>query len=231
MKTLTLWTPGCVEYGKAWEQQKRLHSLRRQDKIPDTLILLEHPHVYTIGRHGDRRNILFNRETLKEKGISVYEIDRGGDVTYHGPGQLVGYPIFHYKDLGFSTRRFVHSIEDVIIRTLEKWELRAQRDPHYPGVWIGANKICAIGLRVIDGVSLHGFALNVNTNPDYFDGIIACGIQDRGVTSLVKELLNRNLPIPQMDTIISELTAVCAEIYSFDRVQSVLGMTPFSGLS
>ncbi|RKY48655.1 MAG: hypothetical protein DRP86_06255, partial [Candidatus Neomarinimicrobiota bacterium] len=220
MKTLTLWTPGSVEYGKAWEAQKRIHSLRRNDKIGDTLILLEHSHVYTIGRHGDRSNILFDDETLKAKGISVYEIDRGGDVTYHGPGQLVGYPIFHYKNLGFSTRRFVHSIEEVVIITLGRFGLTAKRDPLYPGVWIGSNKICAIGLRVIDGVSMHGFALNLQTDPAYFGGIIACGIQDRGVTSLKMEMEKQGRPLSDQKTVISQLTNTFKSVFGFSRIQS-----------
>jgi lipoate-protein ligase B len=231
MKTLTLWTPGLVEYGKAWDAQKRIHALRREDKIGDTLILLEHPHVFTIGRHGDRSNILFDDETLREKGISVYHIDRGGDVTYHGPGQLVGYSIFHYKNLGFSTRRFVHSIEEVMIITLARFGLTAKRDPLYPGVWIGSNKICAIGLRVIDGVSMHGFALNLRTDPAYFGGIIACGIQDRGVTSLEMEMKKQGNPMPDQKTVISELTTTFKEVYGFHRIQSFSDKSSVPGLS
>lgn len=231
MKTLTLWTPGLVEYGKAWDAQKQIHALRREGKIGDTLILLEHPHVYTIGRHGDRSNILFDEEMLREKGISVYHIDRGGDVTYHGPGQLVGYPIFHYKNLGFSTRRFVHSIEEVVIITLARFGLTAKRDPLYPGVWVGLNKICAIGLRVIDGVSMHGFALNLRTDPAYFGGIIACGIQNRGVTSLEKEIEKQGNPLPDQKTVISELTTTFKKVYGFHRIQSFSDKSSVPGLS
>jgi lipoate-protein ligase B len=231
MKTLILWTPGCLEYGKAWEQQQRLHSLRRKKNIPDTLIILEHPHVYTIGRHGDRNNILFDDKSLKEKKISVYKIDRGGDVTYHGPGQLVGYPIFNYCELGYSTRRFVHSIEEVIIRYLHSLGLNACRDPRYPGVWIGKNKICAIGLRVSEDVSMHGFALNIKTSPEYFSGIIACGIQDRGVTSLKDELVKIKRELPASGEILTAITGFFREMYGYNRIQSVSGPIPFSDLS
>ncbi len=231
MKTLALWTPGRMEYGEAWEQQKRLHALRRDGKIPDTLILLEHPHVYTIGRHGNRTNILFDDHILKKKGIAVYEIDRGGDVTYHGPGQVVGYPVFCYRDLGFSTRRFVHSIEEVIIRYLNFLELEAFRDPQYPGVWTGRNKICAIGLRVKENVSMHGFALNVETDREFFNGIIACGIRDRGVSHLKEELEKKGKALPPRDEIYSGLTHFFCEKFGFDEIHPESGSTPFPGLS
>ncbi|MDD3806818.1 MAG: lipoyl(octanoyl) transferase LipB [Candidatus Marinimicrobia bacterium] len=228
MKTLILWTPGRVDYQKAWKEQQRLHALRKQDKIPDVLILLEHPHVYTLGQHGDKTNILYQEVVLKNKGISVYATDRGGDVTYHGPGQLVGYPLFHYKYLGFSTRRFVHSLEEVIIQTLKKFSLHAERDPQYPGVWMDKNKICSIGLRVIEGVSMHGFALNVHPDLDFFKGIIACGIKDRGVTSMAKECEKQNLPLPDEKSLISELTTLFLKIYGFETFQSVSDSTLFS---
>ena len=217
MKKLIVWTPGEIEYGKAWDLQKKIHSLRLDSKISDTLILLEHPHVYTIGRHGNRENILYDQETLEEKGISVYPVDRGGDVTYHGPGQLVGYPIFNYRQLGISTRTFVRSVEELILLFLKDFGLHPYLDSLYPGVWIGQNKICAVGLRVLNDISMHGFALNINPDLSLFSGIIACGIQDRGVTSLEKE----NIKIPDIETVYARMTELFKHKFGFDICQRV----------
>jgi lipoate-protein ligase B len=215
MKKLIVWTPGEIEYGTAWHWQKKIHALRREEKLSDTLILLEHPHVYTIGRHGDRRNILFDEKTLREKRVSVYPVDRGGDVTYHGPGQLVGYPIFNYRQLGFSTRLFVRAVEDLILQYLTDLGFKPCLDPQYPGVWIGQNKICAIGLRVVNDISMHGFALNINPDLSLFSGIIACGIQDRGVTSFEKE----NIKIPDNETVYSRISELFIQKFGFDACQ------------
>jgi len=217
MKKLIVWTPGEIEYGMAWDWQKKIHSLRLVSKTSDTLILLEHPHVYTIGRHGNRENILYDEEMLKKKGVSVYPVDRGGDVTYHGPGQLVGYPIFNYRQLGFSTRVFVRTVEEVIIQFLKDFGLNPYRDPRYPGVWIGADKICAVGLRVMHDVSMHGFALNIKPDLSLFTGIIACGIQGRGVTSLEKE----NIKIPPNEAVFTRIIELFMQKFGFDSCQRI----------
>lgn len=161
-------------------------------EIPDTLILLEHPHVYTLGRSGHAENILADESALAATSAAVRWVDRGGDVTYHGPGQLVGYPIVHLERLGRDTHQHVWRIEETLIRTLADFGVSGQRDPAYPGVWVGEAKIAAIGVRVAKWVSSHGFALNVSTDLSYFDNIIPCGIQGRGVTSL-SQLLGRTV--------------------------------------
>lgn len=217
MKKLIVWTPGEMEYGTAWDWQKKIHVLRLNRKIDDTLILLEHPHVFTIGRHGNRGNILFDQETLKEKRISVYPVDRGGDVTYHGPGQLVGYPIFNYRQLGFTTRLFVRSVEELILKFLQDFGLNPYLDPQYPGVWIRQNKICAIGLRVKHDISMHGFALNINPDLSLFSGIIPCGIQDRGVTSFD----NENIKIPNNEIVYTRMSQLFMNKFDFDECQRV----------
>jgi lipoyl(octanoyl) transferase len=178
---------GVVPYADALALQGELHERRARGEIPDTLVLLEHPHVYTIGRRGSATDVLWDGEALRARGVEVVEADRGGQVTYHGPGQLVGYPII---DLGPGPDlvAYVRRLEDVLIRTLARYELSAGRDECNTGVWVNGGKITAIGVRVTRGVTKHGFALNVSTDLTYFTGIVPCGITDKGVTSMTHEL-------------------------------------------
>ncbi len=151
---------------------------------PGILFFLEHPHTYTHGRLADGGNLLFDPDALAAKGIALHRIDRGGDFTYHGPGQLVAYPIYDLKRLGLNVREYMHALEEVVIRVLKKYAIEAGRHPKYTGVWVGDEKICAIGVGVRKWVTKHGFAFNINTDLSYFGGIVPCGIKDKRVTSL-----------------------------------------------
>jgi lipoate-protein ligase B len=179
---------GVVPYKQAWDLQAALVRARKAGEVPDQLLLLEHPHVYTVGRHGGFAHILLNEDELAARGIEVFEVDRGGDVTYHGPGQLVGYPIVDLRRQGVDAHRYLRGLEESLIRTLADYGVAAGRNPGLTGVWLGNDKIAAIGVRISGGVTSHGFALNVNTDLAYFGHIIPCGLVGKGVTSLAKEL-------------------------------------------
>jgi lipoyl(octanoyl) transferase len=178
---------GLVPYEEGWELQRHLAEARRSGFVPDTLILLEHPHTYTIGRRGTRDHVYLTEAELAERGITCLEVDRGGDVTYHGPGQLVGYPIF---DLGpqADVGRFLRNLEGCLIAGLAAFGVVGERLDGYTGVWIGNRKIAAIGVKVSQGITTHGFALNVSTDLSLFRHILPCGIPDKGVTSMAAEL-------------------------------------------
>ena len=176
-----------MPYQEAWALQNRLADARRAGAAPDTLILLEHPHTYTIGRSGTREHVYLREDELTARGISCLEVDRGGDVTYHGPGQLVGYPILGLgprPDVGW----YLRSLEACLIDVLSDFGINAGRLAGYTGVWIDDRKIVAIGVKVSQGVTTHGFALNVSTDLSLFTHILACGIPDKGVTSMALEL-------------------------------------------
>jgi len=178
---------GLVPYEEAWALQNRLAGGRRAGIVPDTLILLEHPHTYTIGRSGTRDHVFLSEAEMEARGITCLDVDRGGDVTYHGPGQLVGYPIL---DLGPQpdVGRYLRNLEGCLIDVLADFEILAGRLEGYTGVWLGDRKIAAIGVKVSQGVTTHGFALNVSTDLSLFTHILACGIPDKGVTSMALEL-------------------------------------------
>ncbi len=179
---------GTVEYQEALNLQEYLLEKRQKDQINDTLILLEHPPVITLGRRGKESNILAGKDFLESRGVKVYNISRGGDVTYHGPGQITGYIIMDLKKSGGDIRKFVGKIQDVFIELLmNEFEINAHSGENtYTGVWVDNEKITAIGISVHHGVTMHGFAFNVNTNLDHFKWINPCGITDKGVTSLKK---------------------------------------------
>jgi lipoyl(octanoyl) transferase len=182
---------GRVPYAAALELQRERIAQRKAGEIPDTLLLLEHPHVYTLGRNARKENLLFSRERLAALGAEVFETDRGGDVTYHGPGQLVGYPILdltqHRRDLAW----YMRSLEEVFIRVAADFGVNAGRLVKCPGVWVGDAKLVAMGVHVSRWVTSHGFAFNVSTDLSYFDHIVPCGIRDKQVTSLEKLLGRR----------------------------------------
>ncbi len=182
---------GRTEYATAWELQKRLAALRRAGKVPDLLLLTEHEHVYTIGTSGEEDHLLAGPEELRLSGARVYQTDRGGDITYHGPGQLVGYPILDLNGYYLDLHRYLRDLEEVLIRTLAQYGIEGTRDSDFTGVWVGPNKIAALGVKVTRWVTMHGFALNVSTDVSYFDRIIPCGIFHKGVTSM-EELLGGN---------------------------------------
>jgi len=201
---------GEIEYGDAWEKQEELLQQNLKVKahwygVPETertnefktknyLFFCKHPHVYTLGKSGHMENLLVNDSRLKELNVSFYKTNRGGDITYHGPGQIVGYPILDlelfFTDLG----KYMRSLEEVIIRTIGYYGIKGDRLPGAAGVWLDpdnpakARKICAMGVRCSRWVTMHGFALNVNTDLRYFDYIVPCGLTDKGVTSIQREL-------------------------------------------
>ena len=178
---------GIVEYGEALELQKKLLVSRQNEEIPDTLILLEHPPVITKGKRTAEGDILLPEKVLEKQGIGIFEIDRGGEATYHGPGQIVGYLIFNLYEKQRQLKQFVANVEEIFIRLLKnEYGIIADRDLKHRGVWVGNSKITAIGISIHKAVTMHGFAFNVNTNLDHFNWIIPCGITDRGVTSIEK---------------------------------------------
>ncbi|NJD02209.1 MAG: lipoyl(octanoyl) transferase LipB [Ruminiclostridium sp.] len=181
---------GRLEYGKALAIQEKLLALRQAGKMGDIMLLVEHPPVLTVGRRGEYSNILLPTEELKAAGVEIFDVNRGGDVTYHGPGQIVGYPIMDLNEYGRDIKDYVGKIEEVFIRLLkDDYGMTAHRDDKkYTGVWVENSKITAIGIAVKRWVTMHGFAFNVNTDLDHFKWINPCGIMDRGVTSLQKLL-------------------------------------------
>ena len=203
-KTVIIKNLGKIDYKKCWDYQEFLFSetLKQKSnnrknntsiKTKNYLVFCEHPHVYTLGKSGDQNNLLINDAVLKKNGAKFYKINRGGDITYHGPGQIVGYPILDLDNFFTDISKYLRLLEEVIILTLKDYNLVGQRSKGETGVWLdvgkhNARKICAIGVKSSRWVTMHGFAFNVNTNLSYFNNIIPCGIINKGVTSLKKEL-------------------------------------------
>ena len=179
---------GLVGYGEAHELQTQLQGRRIRGEIEDTVLLLEHPPVVTFGRSAKEKNLLMPRSVLDSQGVEVHEVGRGGDVTYHAPGQLVAYPIIDLKPDRKDVRKYVWSLEEAMIRTCADFGLNADRIPGLNGCWIGERKVGAVGVRISRWVTMHGLALNVSTDLSGFDSIVPCGIEDKTVTSLSKEL-------------------------------------------
>ncbi len=176
-----------VDYALATRIQEQCHADRRAGNIPDTLLLLEHAPVYTLGRSAKPENVRWDDDALRQAGIERVATTRGGDVTYHGPGQLVGYPIVHLSQRGMGVIDYITAVEETLIRALAACGLPgAGRDPRNRGVWVGNDKIGAIGIRVSHQITAHGFALNINTRLDHYQGIVPCGLTDAGVTSLAR---------------------------------------------
>lgn len=194
---------GISEYKKTWDYQEalmqkvidqKLMKKKQPEKESDNyLLFVEHPHVYTLGKSGDEQNLLLNYIQLQAADAAFFHTNRGGDITYHGPGQIVGYPIFDLENFGIGLRKYIELLEEAIIKTIAEFGLEGGRDPKATGVWLdagkpSARKICAIGVKSSRFVTMHGFAFNVNTDLTYFQHINPCGFTDRGVTSLEKEL-------------------------------------------
>ena len=222
---------GIIEYGEAWQYQESLlkasttiKSQRVKGETTDEtihhLLFCEHPPVYTLGKSGDEAHVLISKEELAKRNIGYYPTNRGGDITFHGPGQVVGYPILdlekYYTDIG----KYLRSLEEVIIRVLALYGLKGDRSPGETGVWLDpdnkmkARKICAMGVRCSRWVTMHGFALNVNTNLDYFTMIVPCGIPDKQVTSLEKEL---GQPL-DMETVKQQIKEKFAEVFESNLI-------------
>jgi lipoyl(octanoyl) transferase len=213
-KSVTIKDLGVVDYKKCWDYQEELFKSvvdikiknRRQSLILPTsnyLLFVEHPNVYTLGKSGDISNLLINESQLEQRGAKFYKINRGGDITYHGPGQIVGYPILDLDNFFTDIHKYLRFLEEVIILTLKDYGLSASRNPGKTGVWLGVEtpftrKICAMGVRASRWVTMHGFALNANVDLSYFDNIIPCGITNNSVTSLNKELGVENVDLSEV---------------------------------
>lgn len=208
---------GITDYKEAWDLQRLIFNQVVSGESTDTLILLEHPHTYTLGKVADKKNLIQSKEYLGRNNISVYEIDRGGDITYHGPGQIVGYPIIKLEDWQKDTHKYLRALEEVIILTCKNYNLDAIRNQKYTGVWIGNKKIAAIGIKVSRWVTMHGFAFNVNTDLSLFNGIIPCGIKDKEVTSLTKEL-GREVDISEVKTLLLENFKL---VFNYDSINEL----------
>ena len=194
---------GLIDYQRALDLQRELVERRKRGEIPDQLLLLEHPDVITLGvkTRNDRSHVLESEASLAARGVALFETGRGGDVTYHGPGQLVGYPILDLKPDRCDVHRYVRDLEEVLIRAVATFDIAAGRVPGLTGIWVGAGdrqaKLAAIGVRISRWVTSHGFALNVNTDLSQFGLIVPCGITDKGVTSMEREL-GRRVPMDEV---------------------------------
>ena len=206
---------GLIDYKEAWDLQKSIHQLRVENKIDDVLFLLEHPHTYTLGKIADKKNLVGDEKYLSDNRISVYDIDRGGDITYHGPGQIVGYPIINLTNWKQDTHKYLRALEEVIISTCADYGLSGSRVDKYTGVWLDSRKICAIGIKVSRWITMHGLAFNVNTDLNLFNGIIPCGISDREVTSLKKELKKEILLNEVKEKIIHHF----GDLFNYDQIE------------
>ena len=213
---------GLIDYKKAWDFQldvfnkilsvkteNRTNPAGDQKPTDNFVIFCEHPHVFTLGKSGDEKNLLIGKEDLNSIGASYYHINRGGDITYHGPGQIVGYPIIDMENFFTDIHKYMRAMEEAVIQTLAEYGVAAGRIPGLTGVWIGsedtgdARKICALGVKTSRWVTMHGFALNINTNLQYFDYIVPCGIPEKSVTSLEREL-GRKLPMLEVEGVLKE---------------------------
>ncbi len=191
-----------VEYGKAWEFQKRLFNLRRSNQIEDVLIILQHPPTYTLGRRNKKTNhFLTDENQLRNMGYFIYRTDRGGAATYHGPGQIVCYPIIGMKSYTEDYYHYLRMLEEVMIKTLRDYKIKSRRDERYTGVWVEKEKIGFVGVRIVGGTTMHGFSLNVNNDFSPFKMIVPCGIQDVMITSISK-LLKTNVDTKETTTLI-----------------------------
>ena len=203
---------GLLDYDEGLRLQRQRVAQRKASEIPDTLLLLEHPHVYTLGRNAKRQHLLISQERLAQLKAQVFETDRGGDITYHGPGQLVGYPIIdltqHRRDISW----YMRSLEEVFIGVAAEYGVRANQLPGAAGVWVGDAKLVALGVHVSRWVTSHGFAFNVNTDLEYFDCIVPCGLPDKGVTSL-RELLGK--PV-EMESVIERVVKGFGETFRLE---------------
>lgn len=224
---------GLITYKKAWDLQEKLHRETAEQKLQkrvsgnadqqttNHLIFCEHPHVYTLGKSGKPQHLLINDEKLRENEAEYFQINRGGDITYHGPGQLVGYPILDLENFFTDIHKYLRYLEEAIILTLKEYSITGGRIPGLTGVWLDgedkshARKIAAFGVRCSRWITMHGFAFNVNTNLGYFENIIPCGIQDKAVTSLQKEL-GREV---DMEEVKNKMKKHLAELFEMNLVE------------
>lgn len=210
---------GRTRYADTWDLQRNLLGLRQLGQIEDVLLFTEHDHVYTIGKGGDDNHLLASDEELTKGGTEVYHIDRGGDITYHGPGQVVGYPIIDLNQYSPDIHAYLRQLETVLIATLAGFGIQGAREEGMTGVWTGGEKIAAIGVKVSRWVTMHGFALNVNTDLHKFARIIPCGIFHKGVTSM-KQVLGRDV---QLEEVERKLTESFASVFGSSAVEITPG--------
>ena len=213
-KIIKLKELGLKDYKQTWEYQEQLfrgildRKIRNRrgntsEETPNYLLFVEHPHVYTLGKSGDIKNLLINEEQLRKKNAAFYKINRGGDITYHGPGQIVGYPILDLENFFSDIHKYLRLLEEMVILTLAEYGIKAGRSNGETGVWLDAGtpfarKICAMGVRASRWVTMHGFAFNVNSDLGYFDNIVPCGIEGKSVTSLHVELGVQEVPVDEV---------------------------------
>jgi lipoyl(octanoyl) transferase len=216
MKELIYTDLNTIDYKEAWDLQKEVFELRYKKLIPDILLLLEHPHTYTLGRTADAAHLIGSKEYLEENKISVYDIDRGGDITYHGPGQIVGYPIIDLNEWFRDTHKYLRGLEEIIIKTCAEYGVTGHRDPEHTGVWVEDRKIAAIGIKVSRWITMHGFAFNINSDLSLFNGIIPCGIHNKGVTSMLNETGKKT----DIGEVKNKLTQNFKEFFGYDSVKN-----------
>lgn len=214
-KNISVINLGLTDYKMTWNLQRMLFDSRVAGDIPDVLLLNEHHPVYTIGKTGRENHLLASERELQTNGTEVVYVDRGGDITYHGPGQLVGYPIINLENYYSDVHRYLRDLEEVIIRTLAEYGITGYRDESFTGVWVGEAKIAAIGVKVSHWVTMHGFALNVNTDLSYFDRIIPCGIFHKGVASL-ENILGRQISIEEVS---QKITCHFSEVFGAEMIE------------
>jgi lipoyl(octanoyl) transferase len=215
-KNCLVYNLGLIEYNEALQIQEKLLELRKAAAIPDVLLLLEHKSVFTFGRSGHVENVLVPAEKLAQEGISIVPADRGGDITYHGPGQIVGYPIINLTEHGLNVHEYVWSLEELVIRTLEDCGIRGERVTGKRGVWVGEEKICAVGVRISRWVTMHGFALNVSPDLKYFSYIVPCGLQGV-VTTSISRLLGHEIALESVEDRIKKNFSVLFKTNLEDR--------------
>jgi lipoyl(octanoyl) transferase len=213
-KELSIIKLGIVDYIPAYQLQERLVKEHMQDGGSDSLLLLQHNPVITIGRSGDKNNILVSESALAAAGISMCEIDRGGDVTYHGPGQLTGYPIINLRHFRKDVHWYLRQLEEMVIKILAEYNIVGERMEGYTGVWVGNEKVAAIGVAIRRWITYHGFALNVHPDMSHFQLITPCGITDKGVTSLEKLLGHR----VDMDGVLDKVASAFVEVFGIESV-------------
>ena len=219
--TLIVRQLGRIEYDEAHALQRSLHEQRQHDEIPDTLLLLEHPRVITMGKKAVDSDVLISEADQEKLGVQIRRIERGGETTYHGPGQLVGYLVFNLYNHGRRIKKFVWNLEESIIRGLEhNWGIESDRSEGRPGIWIGDDKICALGIAVKQNVTMHGFALNVHTDLDHFSWIVACGMADKGQTSIARQLAAEGGSVAAgLADVAAAMAPVFGNVYGYERVE------------
>jgi lipoate-protein ligase B len=216
----TVYKLGLIDYAEAYELQKRIWGETAAGKEEDTLLLLEHTPTLTLGKSGKLKNLLVERDELAEKGIPLYSTDRGGDITFHGPGQLVAYPIINLRKWGKDIHRYIHELQEAVIETLADFSIVGERDPKHVGVWVGKDKICAMGVAVHKWITTHGLALNVDPDLNAFSLITPCGIVDRGVTSMAR-LRGES---PSLEEVMNRFIAHFSQIFSMTMEQGPIDL-------